>query len=522
MSFDFGHDTIKVAVGRYVKNELKVTQLFNVKTPEGTLVDGKINELTRLSIVLEAALTEHKVKVKDAIVCLNSTQIINREIFIPVVAPDEVETVARYEIQQFLPINLADYLVQYLVLGETIVNGESKYKLNVIAFPEKMAQGYYDLLKAIGLKPYALDVSFNAVGKLAQLANLQVSTEGTVAFVDMGAQSIDVNIYHNGNIQFTRMIKSGGMIIDENLSQIPEISIKSAVSLKEEAADLMQEAPSSEVADRIIRYSIDEMLTELDRVFQFYRNKVVGNKIDHIYVFGGTSQFKGLEDYMQQRFSTPTTTLHQLEHVELTSALTKTMRVLDYANALGAIIDLNRQELNFFKSYQTKKTEKKSQNLYLYTLIGATTLVIGGTFMMNTLEASSLEKQITALTDELNAPEIQDQIKQSDLVFQILEVLEQYDESLTALDLNVISRDIISTQKLDLVSSTIPSEVSFESLSMTSAAITISAKSKTREAIAEVQHNLKQLQFIDDVVIGSIGGNDEFSFSLNCILKEVG
>ena len=34
------------------------------------------------------------------------------------VQEEEMETVIRYEIQQYLPINLDDYIVQYVVLDE--------------------------------------------------------------------------------------------------------------------------------------------------------------------------------------------------------------------------------------------------------------------------------------------------------------------------------------------------------------------------------------------------------------------
>ena len=74
-------------------------------------------------------------------------------------------------------------------------------------------------------------MSYNALGKLAnytQLVKEVTDLEGTVAFVDIGAQSIDLNIFKNGNIQFTRLIKSGGIIINERLNQLPDMSIKSA------------------------------------------------------------------------------------------------------------------------------------------------------------------------------------------------------------------------------------------------------------------------------------------------------
>lgn len=337
VSFDFGSENIKVVEGRYVREQLQVTNCFFVETPQGAVEDGRIVNVSLLVTALSKALSEYGVKAKDAIGCLNSTQIINRELLVPVVAPDEMETVVRYEIQQFLPINLSDYLIQYVILGEVEVMGEARLKLNVITFPEKMARSYYDLLKELGFKPYALDVSYNAISKLAQHGNLleQVTTvEGTVAFVDMGAQSIDLNIFTDGNIQFTRLIKSGGASIDEKLNQLPELSIKSAVSLKQEA-DLRVEA--NDMIQRIITISIDEMLYELERVLQFYRNKAVGNQVDHIYLLGGLAHLNGLEGYMANRLSIPTSKIQDIK-IQDTNHVLNSEKMGDYANALGAMI----------------------------------------------------------------------------------------------------------------------------------------------------------------------------------------
>ena len=338
VSFDFGSESIKVVEGRYIREQLQVTNCFSVTTPQGAIEDGRIVNVSLLVTALSKALNDHGVKAKDAIGCLNSTQIINRELLIPVVAPDEMETVVRYEIQQFLPINLSDYLIQYVILGEVEVMGEKRLKLNVITFPEKMARSYYDLLKELGFKPYALDVSYNAISKLATYSDLleQVTTaEGTVAFVDMGAQSIDLNIFTDENIQFTRLIKSGGAIIDEKLNQLPDMSIKSAVSLKQEAD--LREIGSSNLVQRAIILSIDEMLYELERVLQFYRNKAVGNTIDHVYLLGGLSHLKGLENYMENRLNTPVSKLKDISLTDVNQALTPAV-LGDYANALGAMI----------------------------------------------------------------------------------------------------------------------------------------------------------------------------------------
>ena len=340
VSFDFGSDSIKVVEGRYVRGQLQVSNCFSVKTPVGAIEDGRIINRDLIMNTLSASLVEQKVKAKHAIGCVNSTQIINRELVIPVVEADELETVVRYEIQQFLPINLSDYLIQYVILGETEVLGEKRLKLNVITFPEKMARSYYELMKSLGLKPYALDVSYNAIGKLAKYASLveQVTiAEGTVAFVDMGSQSIDLNIFTDGNVQFTRLIKSGGAIIDEKFNQLPELSIKSAVSLKQEAD--LRNKDNGDLPLRIICLSMDEMLYELERVLQFYRNKAVGNQIDHIYVLGGLSHLKGIEEYMENYLKVSVSKIKKIEVTDTTEALTDEL-MGDYSNALGAMIRL--------------------------------------------------------------------------------------------------------------------------------------------------------------------------------------
>ena len=147
-----------------------------------------------------------------------------------------METVIRYEIQQYLPINLDDYIVQYTVLDEIVSDTGSKLKLNVISYPKKIANNYYDLLLDLDLKPYALDVNYNAINKLSNYGEMAKNEGqvigGTVAFIDMGATSINVTIFKNGKLDFTRIIKSGGFNIDYALSQSLDMSVKATESQK--------------------------------------------------------------------------------------------------------------------------------------------------------------------------------------------------------------------------------------------------------------------------------------------------
>lgn len=178
-----------------------------------------------------------------------------------------------------------------------------------------------------------------------------------------------------------------------------------------------------------------------------------------------------------------------------------------------------QRDINFFSTYQLKSQDKKNQNLYSYIFGGTVGLFIIGTFTFNQFQTYQLNKKIAELNEELSSPGIVEKIDESDRVYQMLELLNQYDQDVTVLIDNINSRDIVTTTLLNQISSTIPTDVTFSSLSLTNTSVTMQATSETRTAIAEVQYNLKQLPFISDVYVGSISPDAPYTFSLSCTIS---
>ena len=169
VAFDLGSSTIKIVEGTYYKNELTIDKYIKIPSPKDAVIDGEIKKEDELAIRISEVLKSNNIKAKHGICTTNSTLIINREILIPKVEEEEMDTVVRYEIQQYLPINLDDYVIQVTILNEEKdMNGSEKLNVRVIAFPDKIAKGYYNLLKKLELEPYTLDVNYNAVNKLVK------------------------------------------------------------------------------------------------------------------------------------------------------------------------------------------------------------------------------------------------------------------------------------------------------------------------------------------------------------------
>lgn len=343
VAMDIGTNFIKMAEGKYSKGNLKINSLMQIPTPKGAIADGKILDKDVLKEIIKYAFSGYGIRAKDGVFTTNSSTIINREIEIPKVSQEEMDTVIRYEIQQYLPINLDDYVIEYIVLDE--IEGEvgTKVKLNVITYPERTAYGYFELLDSLELNPYALDVTYNSLRKIASHSGL-ITKEGeelggTVAFVDMGATSVNVNIFRNSKVDFTRIIKFGGNTINNALSEKLNISIKATESTKREKANLIDISEVDEI-NMTVKDSIDDFLDELQRVLQFYVNRSSGVQIDKVIIYGGTSNIKGLDSYMKEKLKLNIEKIYSLDNVEFNTRKIIDEPIGEYLNVIGSIIRL--------------------------------------------------------------------------------------------------------------------------------------------------------------------------------------
>ncbi len=340
VAFDMGSSRIKVVEGMYYKGQLNIDKYITMRTPKDAIIDGEIKKSEELYIRLGELLREKGIKAKYAICTTNSTLIINREILIPKVEEEEMETVVRYEIQQYLPINLEDYILQVTILNEEEINDVRKLNVRVIAYPEKIAMRYYELLTRLKLKPYALDVNYNAINKFINCVDKhnqnEYNLEDSIALIDIGASFIDVNICKNGQLNFTRMIKAGGSDIDKLLLEGYEININEIENFKINQIDLSKEVDPVNIQMKEV---VDEWIEKIEKIIQFYKNKNMGEEINNIVVFGGGSKLKGIDEYMTRKLGICT------NRRDGTSQITFKVKddnkpIDDYFNVIGSLIRL--------------------------------------------------------------------------------------------------------------------------------------------------------------------------------------
>ena len=155
----------------------------------------------------------------------------------------------------------------------------------------------------------------------------------------MGGTTTNIIILKNGKLDFTRMMRVGGENINFALAEELGMAAKSTEALKIEKSDL-DDIKEDDFINIALKKVLGNISLEIERIFKFYLSKSVGNKIDKIYLYGGTSNIKGIEKYVEDKFNMPVKKIDKLNNVDFTTKELKELSMDRYLNAIGAIIRL--------------------------------------------------------------------------------------------------------------------------------------------------------------------------------------
>jgi type IV pilus assembly protein PilM len=343
ISIDIGSKNTKIVIGKQQNNNIIINSAFMLTTPANSIQDGKIMDMEALVVEIKGALNQNKIKTKKAIITIESTSIIRREIELPMAKAEELDAMVVYEIEQYLPIMLNEYVIEYKITEEFMEEKLKKYKILVAALPKAIAEEYIQLVKELELIPAVLDINSNAISKLlstkTQINSESYNVDNTIAVLDIGYNNINLTIVSNGNTKFSRLITLGGNDIDINIANSFNLEMRHAEEKK------MKEGNLSNIKDGntldsmfndMIRFSVDRWIEEIQRMFQYFTSRDTHNRINSIYLYGGSSNLNGLEDYIKTSFNMP---VHRLKSFgSIKTGKLDNLKLEYYLNSIGAII----------------------------------------------------------------------------------------------------------------------------------------------------------------------------------------
>lgn len=183
------------------------------------------------------------------------------------------------------------------------------------------------------------------------------------------------------------------------------------------------------------------------------------------------------------------------------------------------------KDFNFFEPYTGSRKDFKKEYFYGIGLSAGLVLLIIFIYAFNYFNISKLNSDIKDIQQNLNSKESIAKLKEIESEEKKLAIMKQYYGIVANISNGINNKDLVGSKLINKINSCVPEGVYFKVMDLKANEVQLEAEGKDRETVAVFERALRNIDIIKEVHIASINSssteNKNFTFSVNCILKDV-
>jgi type IV pilus assembly protein PilM len=301
IGLDIGSSSLKeVELRPLRKGGYELVSLGMEEISPDCIVDGVIISKLPVSEAIGRIFSQQGIGNDRVMTSISGHSVIVKKIGLPVQSDEDLAESIRWEAEQYIPFDIADVNLDYQVLGENSSTGNLDVLL--VAVKKDKITDFSSVIKMAGKSPVLVDVDAFALQNAYEL-NYDPSEHNTVALLDIGANTMTINIVSGTDFLFTRDVGVGGHQYTEFLQKEFNLDYSQAQALKQGSeGEGIDEAEVKGVID-----SVTEIIClEIQKTYDFFKSTTTVDHIDRMIVSGGVAHTNGLIEALTSRFEIPT------------------------------------------------------------------------------------------------------------------------------------------------------------------------------------------------------------------------
>ena len=359
LSIEVGMQQTRICDMDNVKNNPKVYSCVTIDTPEGTVDDGFINDVSKLSSALRDALDRNHITTKEVVFSVSSTKIANREVTIPMVKDNKIMQVITASASDYFPVDISDYCLSYTIQQRINTKTEKQLVLMLLAAPNNLIRGYYSVARDMRLHVTAIDYSGNS---LFQIIRKQVR-KGVNMSLQINEQTTLINIIEDDKLILQRIMPYG---TSSMIDTVKEHSVfgadtdKAAMELlcREKMLNMhFNEGPATEMTGlesmsdsygkamleqkghEEITESLSFLVDSFTRVLDYYSSRNPDKRIKEVILAGCGANVRGIEELLRNEIGMDMRRLNSVYGVVFTrKSNVRDVEQAEYITCVGAIM----------------------------------------------------------------------------------------------------------------------------------------------------------------------------------------
>ena len=311
VGLDIGSSAVKLVELRERKGEFHLQRLGIEPLSPEAIVDGSIMDSSLVVDAIHRLNDQTKVKGTSYGTSLSGHSVIIKKIQLPAMAEDELANSIQWEAEQYIPFDINDVRLDYVVLTEG-EPGRDNMEVLLVAVKRDKVNDYVSVISQTGKQPTLVDVDAFAVQNAYEV-NYELDPRKVVALINMGAGVTNINILARGTTVFWRDISFGGNQFTEALQREFNLSFPQSEGLKQgESVDRYSPADARPVLDAVS----SEMASEIRKTFDFFSATSSEGPVDELILAGGCALTPNLQQVLRERFQVPTELMNPLRRIQ--------------------------------------------------------------------------------------------------------------------------------------------------------------------------------------------------------------
>lgn len=371
----------------------RVYRFAMAPTPLNVIEDGYLKESAGLRTAIKEALYRNKIKTKRAIFTVASSKIINREVTLPPVKPNMMESMIKANLKDYFPIDLSDHEISHVVL-ETFKDGENAGRTRVllVAAEKALVASYEALAQSCGLTLVDLDYVGNSI---YQAVKKEANKTPSMILKIEENQTI-ITVVRNNNMMLQRSVNYG---IDE---AIHEVAANPAFDVIEDNdawqlikrrccikvtldSDTKAVEPDTEQDDDMeiaqarmnVARTLAPLINSISRVVDFYNSRN-SEHIEQAYIMGMGGDMSGLSKLLTNELGIKTNVFRKLEGIVWHPSMGDG-DLFNYVACIGATM----APVSFISGEKQQKQKQESNSKSLAVLLGVFFVVASAALAAN-------------------------------------------------------------------------------------------------------------------------------------------
>lgn len=279
--------------------------------------------------------------------------------------PRKIETSIMSELEDFVPFNMDDMIIDNQILGTT---PDKKTMVLAVMTRKTFLKNFLDLLARIDIDPKLVDIDSLAFYNLS--SHMEHDENKSVALIDVGHEKTSVCIVQNGLLRMFRSINLGGRYITDFLARDLELDFFEAQRVKHRVSRVLHSGISEEDIDpkdlevvERMTLAANAIVKELGRTFYAHKSKDK-DPLGGIYLSGGTSKIKGFDRFLSDQLEVPVNSLRLDEtSLKISSEVSENMEIVPQSLAIGlravstvqkhSQVNLRKGEFAYSQNYES-------------------------------------------------------------------------------------------------------------------------------------------------------------------------